>query len=192
MRSAFQADWTHRISGTAATQQGKVMYQLPSSAQQHSGFSLLEVMIAMLVLAIGASGLALLLLASVQGTLQAQERSMAVLQASELAQLIHANPAVLGHFMFPVGNVEDCSPGSSCSSDEWAASHLQQWQQDLHRSLAEVQGVVCQDSSPLDGDSSDLACDGSGVPLVKIAWEEQSRDQQGQQTQRLVMPLPQL
>jgi len=168
------------------------MYQSPGSTQKQKGFSLLEVMIAMLVLATGASGLALLLLASVQGTLQAQERSMAALQTSELAQLIHANPAVLGHFMFPVGNARNCSPGLICSSDEWAASHLQQWQQDLQRSLAEVQGVVCQDSSPLDGDSSDLACDGSGVPLVKIAWQEQSRNEQGQQTQRLVLPLPQL
>ncbi len=167
------------------------MRQSLISTQSQSGFSLIEVMIAMLVLAVGAGGIALLLLASVQGTVQAQERSMATLQAAELAQLIHANPAVLGHFILPAGFTRNCNQGSSCSSDEWAASHLQQWQQDLEAGIAQAHGVVCKDSSPMDGDYSDLACDGIGEPLVKIVWQEQSSSQHSQQTQRLVLPLPQ-
>ncbi len=161
------------------------------NAQSQNGFSLIEVMIAMLILVVGAGGLALLLLASVQGTLQAQERSMATLQAAELAQLIHANPAALGHFVLPLGDAQNCQQGTSCSSDEWAASHLQQWQQNLQAAMAQAHGVVCLDSSPLDGDSTDLSCDGSGAAVVKIVWQERSRDQQGQQIQRLVLPLPQ-
>lgn len=168
-----------------------LMRNFPMTAKIQNGFSLIEVMIALLILAIGAGALALLLLASVQGTVQAQERSMATLKASELAQLIHGNPAVLGHFVFPVGNAQICQPGLTCSSDEWAASHLQQWQRDLEDAMAQAVGVVCLDSSPLDGDGADLSCDGNGAAVVKIVWQEQSRNQQGQQTQRLALPLPQ-
>lgn len=160
-------------------------------ARTQKGFSLIEVMIAMLVLAVGGSGLALLLMASVQGTVQAQERSMATLQATELAHLIHANPATLGHFIFPVGEAGNCQQGMTCSKEDWAASHLQQWQRDLEQAMAQAHGVVCLDSTPMDGDSTDLSCDGSGAAMVKIAWQEQSRDKQGQHTQRLVFPLPQ-
>lgn len=167
------------------------MHPYPVRIQSQNGFSLIEVMIAMLVLAIGAGGLALLLVASVQGTVQAQERSMATLQAAELAQLIYANPAALGHFILPPGNVQDCQQGAGCSSEEWAASHLQQWQQNLQAAMEQAHGVVCLDSSPLDGDSTDLSCDGNGATVVKIVWQEQSPDRQGQQTRRLVLPLPQ-
>ncbi len=159
--------------------------------RNQSGFSLIEVMIAMVILAMGACGLAMLLLTSVQGTVQAQERSTATSQASELAQLIHANPAALGHFALPVEDAQNCQQGMTCASDEWAASHLQQWQRNLEQAMAQAHGAVCLDSSPLDGDAADLSCDGSGAAVVKIVWQEQSRNHQAQQTQRLVLPLPQ-
>lgn len=154
------------------------------------GFSLLEVMIAMLILAMGGGGLALLLMASVQGTVQAQERSMATLQASELAQLIHANPASLGHFMYAVGNPPDCGDDLPCPTDGWAGNQLLQWQQDLEQSATQAHGVVCQDSSPLDGEPHELACDGAGEALVKIVWQEHASGQPLPQTKRLVLPLP--
>jgi len=168
-----------------------LMPQYPMKSRTQNGFSLIEVMIAMLILAVGAGALALLLLASVQGTVQAQERSMATLQASELAQLIHANPAALGHFILPVGNTQSCQQEMTCSSEEWAASHLQQWQRNLEEAMTQAHGIVCLDTSPLDGDPTDLSCDGSGAAMVKITWQEQSRSNQDKQTHRLVLPLPQ-
>lgn len=154
------------------------------------GFSLLEVMIAMLILAFGGGGLALLLMASVQGTAQAEERSSAALQASGLAQLIHANPASLGHFMYAVGNPPDCGDDLPYPVNSWAGSQLQQWQQELEQSAAQAHGAVCRDSSPLDGEPHELACDGAGEALVKIVWQEQARGQPHPQTKRLVLPLP--
>lgn len=170
---------------------GLKMHPYPIRIESQSGFSLIEVMIAMLVLAIGAGGLALLLVTSVQGTVQAQERSMAALQAAELAQLIHANPTALGHFLLAPVDAQGCQPGASCSSGEWAASHLQQWQQNLQAAMEQAHGVVCLDSSPLDGDSTDLSCDGNGPAVVKIVWQEGSAGRHAQQTRRLVLPLPQ-
>jgi type IV pilus assembly protein PilV len=154
-----------------------------------SGFSLLEVLIAMLVLASGAGGLALLLLTSVQGTAQAQDHSRALLQASELAQLIHSNPATLGHFMYPTEGSANCAEGQPCPSVEWANSHLEQWQRALRENLSDAQGLVCRDSSPMDGDPADAACDGNGVALVKVVWQQPARNRQATETRRVVLPL---
>lgn len=154
-----------------------------------NGFSLLEVLIAMPVLAMGAGGLALLLLASVQGTAQAQDHSLAALQASELAQLIYANPATLGHFMYPDSSAEACNENQPCLDSEWASGHLQQWQSALQQSISQAQGLVCKDSSPMDGDPTDPACDGEGAALVKIVWQHPARGQQATETHRVVVPL---
>ncbi|MDZ4729766.1 MAG: type IV pilus modification protein PilV [Xanthomonadales bacterium] len=166
------------------------MLQKRSKPSGEQGFSLIEVMLAMLLLAVGGSGLALVLLASVQGTAQAQERSMVTLQASELAQLIHANPSTLGHFIYAATQPANCGDGLPCPTIDWASSHLHQWQQALERSASRAQGLVCMDSSPLDGEPGELACDGTGEALVKIVWQEQVRGQRTLETKRLVMPLP--
>lgn len=156
-----------------------------------SGFSLIEVMIAMLVLAVGAAGMGLMLLTSVQGTVQAQERSQATFQASELAQLIHANPAVLGHLTHSYEAVTECSVENPCPDGQWARDHLQQWQQELQHSISLALGTVCHDSSPLDGDLSDLACDGLGDAVVKVVWHEPAKNRQPPVDRQLVLPLPQ-
>ena len=150
----------------------------PPPAQQ--GFSLIEVMIAVLVLSTGAAALAVLLMNSVQGTAQAQERSMAAIHGSELAQLIHASPASLGHFIYASGGSNSCGQDPFCSiqdtggsAGDWANSHLQQWQQELEQNISQAHGVVCRDSSPLDGNPQDIACDGNGLPMVKIVWLDQ-------------------
>ncbi|HET6563871.1 MAG TPA: type IV pilus modification protein PilV [Xanthomonadales bacterium] len=155
-----------------------------------SGFSLLEILVAMLVMAVGTCGLGLLLLGSVQGTAQAGERSMAALQASELAQLIHANPAVLGHFTHGNDSQAGCGDELPCSGGNWAADHLAQWQQELESSIALARGTVCKDSTALDGNLSDLACDGLGNAVVKVAWQEAGKGQRLPQDQLLVLPLP--
>lgn len=156
---------------------------------RQAGFSLLEVLVAMLVFAGGAGGLALLLLASVQGTAEAQDHSSAVLHASELAQLIHANPATLGHFIYATEALPDCAESLPCTDAEWARSHLQQWQAALRQRLAEAEGVVCRDSSPTDGEVTDLACDGGGGAVVKVVWRQAGRERQSAVTQRFVLPL---
>lgn len=166
------------------------MHQREIRAVNQRGFSLIEVMVAMLILAVGGAGLTLLLLTSIQGTAQAQERSMVTLQASELAQLIHANPSTLGHFIYAAAEPVNCRDDIPCPTIDWASSHLQKWQQALEQSASRAQGLVCMDSSPLDGEPGELACDGTGEALVKIVWQEQARGQRTLETKRLVMPLP--
>jgi hypothetical protein len=131
----------------------------------------------------------------VQGTVQAQERSEAAQQAAELAQLIHANPAVWGHLVQTCQGLEAFNPGENCAQHVWAAKHLQQWQRELQDSISAARGIICQDSSPLDGDLANLACDGHGDAVVKIVWQETPGSsplaEKAAALQRLALPLPQ-
>lgn len=156
-----------------------------------AGYSLIEVLLAMAVLAIGAAGTSLLLLSSVQGTVRAEERSLVTLQASELAQLIHANPAVWGHLIQGGQAVTECSQDQACTQSDWASQHLQQWQLDLQQSISAAQGIICRDSSPQDGNLEDLSCDGEGDAVVKVVWQETSNSPAQAGPHRLALPLPQ-
>ena len=158
--------------------------------RKQRGASLIEVMIALLVMAMGGSGMGLLMLSSVQGTVEAQEQSRATLQAAELAQLIHANPAAFGHWLRAGTVATDCQD-DACKDGNWAGDHLQQWQQELQHSIYQARGIVCNDSSPLDGNVSELACDGQGDAVVKVVWRLPSNNQQQPVERRLVLPLPQ-
>ncbi len=167
------------------------MFQRDYRQNAAAGFSLIEVMIATLVLAIGAAGLSLLLLTSVKGTAQAQERSEATRQAAELAQLIHANPAVWGHLVHTREGPGACSPEGACPQQAWAELHLQQWQRELQGSISAARGIICEDSSPLDGNLADLGCDGQGGAVVKVVWQEAAGSGPAAELQRLALPLPQ-
>ncbi|MCC5826461.1 type IV pilus modification protein PilV [Alkalimonas sp.] len=73
-----------------------------------SGVSLLEVMIAMLVLGIGLLGVAALQASSVRNTQNSYERTMAIVMVDSVIESIRANPnAAPGAYA-----MSDCSPAS--------------------------------------------------------------------------------
>jgi hypothetical protein len=41
----------------------------------------------------------------------------------------------------------------------------------------------------MDGDPADAACDGNGVALVKVVWQQPARNRQATETRRVVLPL---
>jgi type IV pilus assembly protein PilV len=59
--------------------------------RHHRGFTLIEVLITLLIIAIGLLGLAGLQLASLQGQLEAYQRAQAVMLAEEMASRIRSN-----------------------------------------------------------------------------------------------------
>ena len=73
----------------------------------NGGFSLIEVLVAAVLLAFGLTGLSLMMMKSVQGTAEARDRTWATMEASSLAELILMNPGSLGHFINPVEFI-DC------------------------------------------------------------------------------------
>lgn len=159
-------------------------------AHRQAGFSLIEVLVAAVLLAIGLVGLALMMMDSVQGTVAARNQTLAAMEASSLAELILMNPGSLGHFVNPVDYSGDCMSASGCDTEQWAAGNLARWQTAIVSSLADARGVVCFDASPNDGDVTDPACDQAGAPVVKVFWTAmQHAGSSAARLQRVALPV---
>lgn len=163
------------------------------------GFSLLEVLIALLLLSLtllGTGRLAALSVRSAQGSLQ---RTQAVYLATDMLERMRANrPAVVTPAGASVGfyNAVDSSyqtpadhrctetadaAAGTCTVAQMAAHDTWEWQQALARTLPEGAGTVCVDSTPGDGvpggTVAQLACDNlGGVYAVKVWWTEVEPD----------------
>lgn len=79
---------------------------------KQSGFTLLEVMVAMLVLAIGLLGLAGLMTSSMRNNLSASHRTQATWMAYDIIDRMRANRAgaVSGGYATVMGTAATCSP----------------------------------------------------------------------------------
>jgi type IV pilus assembly protein PilV len=162
------------------------------SAQSQCGFSLLEVLIAAVIFALGLGGLSLMLITSVHGTLEARNETMASAQMSSLAELILLNPGSTGHYIEPLPQtVGGCAAAETCPGAAWATGNFAQWQFELEQNLANAKGLVCRDSSPDDGGATDSACDGGGRAVVKVFWEDPHHvNEPDRGLRRAVLPLP--
>lgn len=171
----------------------------PPAAQ--SGFTMIEVLIAVLVLSIGLLGLAGLQAASLHNNHSAYLRSQATLLAYGIADRMRANQ-VRSHVFSSGGSygcgtiatgisINNCSylmnayttpsavsscNSSGCSTANMAQNDLYEWETTLSRELPNGKGVVCLDSTPDDGTPAAPACSGGGdVYAIKIWWTD-SRD----------------
>ena len=136
-----------------------------------SGFSLVEVMVASVILALGLSGLAGLLLGNVSGTGAAGNQTMGMLFAAGLGAEISSSPAAFDTYLSEPPQVRpDCDEAHNCTPAQFAQHNLKQWQIALALQMPGGTGLVCRDATPLDGDRVDPACDGFGPGIVKVFW----------------------
>lgn len=169
------------------------------------GFTLLEVLIAVIVFSIGLLGIASLQMAGLRYTHASQLRSVATLQAQTIADKMYANgPSVYGDDKnydasggMPGSYGMDCDV-VACSTAELADFDLVNWNQDNANLLPGGDGIVCLDATPDDGVSGDWQCDGNGdVYAIKVQWtdravtaeDEEDNTGSGTVTKRLVMRL---
>lgn len=153
------------------------------------GFTLLEVLVAIVVFSIGLLGIAGLQVAGMRYTHGSQLRSIATMQAENMADSLRANRVGVadGHYnitgSMPTTYPTDCSV-NSCTPADLALFDLVTWNvaadegkpresnQDV---LPGGAGVVCIDSTPNDGSPSGWACDNTGtVYAVKLVWNERT------------------
>ncbi len=99
-----------------------------------AGFTLLEVMIALVIFSIGLLGLAGLQARGLQSNTVAQYRTMAVIQAYDMAERIRANPQGVANNDYDaldaaagIAPAPNCVT-ASCNPDELAAHDYYEWQ----------------------------------------------------------------
>ncbi len=141
------------------------------------GIALMEAMIAILLLSIGALGYAALQMKGLSASSSAMWRSKASHLAYEMADRMRANRAgvVAGAYnaLGAPETVTDCGAAADCSPVRMAVLDHGQWNASLANELPGGSGVVCRDATPDDGSAEGSACDGGGTMLaVKVFWTE--------------------
>ena len=168
-------------------------------ARPAAGFTLIEVLVAVLVLAIGILGASAAQLAALRTRHQSQLMSDAVQLASTLADSMRANLALSGAASADGANpylqlqydaaadgapppAPQCLPGAACSAVQMAEADIDRVRQALHAGFPGGRIVVCRDSTAWDAgrDALRWACDnggGSSAPIViKVGWRGKQAD----------------
>jgi type IV pilus assembly protein PilV len=145
-----------------------------------SGFTMVEFLVAVVILSIGMIGLAGLQLTSLRDNSRAYMRSQASVIASDLADRVRANPAV-DYTTVTAAENTSCLTTTGCTADQMAQQDLFEWSTRLPAELEGGVGVICMDSTPNDGTSAaSAACDNSGVNFaIKLWWQDEQPDSSG-------------
>lgn len=130
---------------------------------RQQGFSLIEVLIALVVLAVGLLGLALLQTTNLRYTQSAQQRTMAVNLASELLDTIRTNRSQLASYAMDeasfAGVAPDPATGCATFPITSNANNIARWQCEVRESLGPAAyAIVRVDADP--------------VVSVNIVWSE--------------------
>jgi type IV pilus assembly protein PilV len=157
-----------------------------------AGFTLLEVLIALIIVSIGLLGVAAMQASTLKNAGSSKYRSAAISLSSDMADRMRANLEGLMGGNFAVGTgynrprsaLADTaynSPQTACRSSgclpaEMALDDLATWQERLMTSLPRGTGVVCIDSGTggapsFDGTTINPQCDGLGTMFaIKVFW----------------------
>jgi len=126
------------------------------------GFSLLEVLIALVVLSVGLLGLAALQAEGLRGSSTAHNRFQAIRLAADIAARIRANEDAIdinsenGPYSYEIAKTDSATSGAShgcadvgsvttantCTAENMAAFDLFEWRRDLAESLPNGSGSV--------------------------------------------------
>lgn len=129
-------------------------------AKTERGFSLLEVLIALVVLAVGLLGLALLQTMNLRYTKSADQRTKAVNLAGAVLDSIRSNRSELDSYVITPADFDAVSPVGGCSSGDTLNAEL-----NATRWICEVKEALGPDAS------GSVSINGSEVAVV-VSWDE--------------------
>jgi len=135
----------------------------PRSTQH--GFTLVEVLAAIVILALAASGAAAMQLHALRTAQDSAYQSAALQLAVELAELLRTSAnADAYQFEYRAG----AGPSAACARTD---CDLTTWKQRLADALPRARVVVCKDDAPILNATLRWPCNGAGGPLlIKIGW----------------------
>jgi type IV pilus assembly protein PilV len=135
------------------------------------GFTLVEVLAAIFILALAASGVAAMQLHALRTAQHSAYQSAALQLAIELAEMLRADiqPAPEQFEYESIATQPVACARTDCD--------LAAWKQRLADALPRARVVVCTDSAPVRNETLRWSCNGAGGPLlIKIGWASRERE----------------
>ncbi len=154
------------------------------------GTTLIEVLMSLLILAIGLLGMLGLQTVSLRNTQTAYFRTQATVMTADIIERMRANAQGVraGSYDDAVGALTAaCLTVAGCAPHVMAGHDIAEWQAALQADLPSGTGVVCIDSTSDDGTPVADACDGIGMNHVVKVWWDDNRD--GTANQRAIISL---
>lgn len=148
-----------------------------STGPRSQGFTLIEVLVALIVISIGLLGVAKMQVVALAESAIAAKRSLAAVEAASLASSMHANRAYWAAGLAPasftvsgakisdanLSQTANCASGTSCTALALAAYDTQQWVGALNALLPGPTALVsCSQTA-----GSPVSC------IIQINWAEQ-------------------
>lgn len=153
---------------------------------QQSGFTLLEVLVALLILSIGLLGLAALQTVSLQFNTGSYARTQATLVAYEIIERMRANPTATKAGLYDVpttavaaakkGDMTSCL-GAACDSSNMAKYDLGQWYRRMVVLLPDSGGQDPTKLATIERDTTPTSPTFNSVTIT-IKWRENEVDKQ--------------
>jgi type IV pilus assembly protein PilV len=172
------------------------MKRLPGLTNGSAGFTLIEILISVVVLAIGLLGMAALQMNGLRNNQSAYFRAQATQLAYDMADRMRTNiveardAASGGTYNNGASTTNNCATGP-CTTTQMTGYDFSQWNAELTAQLPSGTGRVCIDNTPNDGtfDGTSLlpACDGVGTVYAIKVWWDDDRSDAANQHQRFVM-----
>lgn len=155
--------------------------------RRQQGASLIEVLVSMVILAIGILGISALQATSMKSNQSSFARTQAILHTEDIVERMRSNLAGVrnGEYNDPTPAINAaCLTPAACTSAELAAHDVAEWQAGIAANMPMGSAMVCIDSTPDDGTPAAPACDDSGtIYAVKIWWDDR---REGTASQRYV------
>ncbi|HEY4316247.1 MAG TPA: type IV pilus modification protein PilV [Herbaspirillum sp.] len=185
MRNFIRFTQAFRFHSTAVSGISKASRIPRGRARNWRGFTLVEVLMAVFVLAVALTGMMRLHLVALRTQRQSSYQAIAAGLASDMAEMIHAwaAPGIDAPFLFdyrageapPAG--ADCLGGASCDPDALRRFGIAQWLQTLEAALPMARVSICRDAAPWSENGFKWACSGGNAGMViKIGWAAQAGD----------------
>jgi type IV pilus assembly protein PilV len=152
----------------------------PEAQTRRRGSTMIEVMVAILILAFGMMGMLGMFLNSLKISSGGIYRNSATQHAYMMADIMRANVTNLQNYFSPTAtSTSACFTTAGCTTTQIPNTEYKVWQTQLSGLLPAGQGKVCRDSvaantssRPPTNMASFMTCDNSGELVVKVCWDE--------------------